>query len=162
MIDLFKLKYLIVLCFAILLSACAGHQAAIKLTDTATYISVKKALYAQYAEWKSVPYRYGGMTKRGVDCSGLVYLTFLKKFGIKLARTTKQQVHSGKVVDKQADLKAGDLVFFKTGLWQRHVGIYLEKRKFLHVSTKKGVIISYMDNPYWRKKYWQAVRVLEP
>ena len=111
-------------------------------------------------EWKSVNYRFGGLSKDGIDCSGFVYLTFRDKFDIELPRTTKQQLLSGQTIDDQADLKAGDLVFFKTGIWQRHVGIYLEQKKFLHVSTRKGVIISRLDNPYWRKKYWQAVRIL--
>ena len=91
---------------------------------------------------------------------GFVYLTYRDNFSIQLPRTTEQQLQRGVKVNTQADLKAGDLVFFKTGIWQRHVGIYLEKRKFLHVSTKKGVIISHLDNPYWKKRYWSAIRVL--
>ena len=117
-------------------------------------------MYSQFSAWKSVNYRLGGLSKNGIDCSGLVYLTFRDNFGIELPRSTEQQRLSGQTVDDQAALKPGDLVFFKTGIWQRHVGIYLEQNKFLHVSTRKGVIISHLDNPYWRKRYWQAVRVL--
>jgi len=122
--------------------------------------SVKQILYAQFSEWESVKYRLGGLSRDGIDCSGFVYLTYRDNFSIQLPRTTEQQLQRGVKVNTQADLKAGDLVFFKTGIWQRHVGIYLEKRKFLHVSTKKGVIISHLDNPYWKKRYWSAIRVL--
>ena len=143
-----------------ILSACASNQVPVRLHPVASTINVKQVLYAQYAEWEAVNYRLGGLSKNGIDCSGLVYLTFRDQFDIELPRTTEQQLLSGEDVDDQADLKAGDLVFFKTGIWQRHVGIYLEHRKFLHVSTRKGVIISRLDSPYWHKRYWQAVRVL--
>ena len=155
-----RLKYLLVLCFILLLSACASNHVPVKLHTVDSTINIKQALYAQFSAWKSVNYRLGGLSKNGIDCSGLVYLTFRDNFGIELPRTTEQQLLSGETVDDQTDLKVGDLVFFKTGIWQRHVGIYLEQNKFLHVSTRKGVIISHLDNPYWRKRYWQAVRVL--
>jgi cell wall-associated NlpC family hydrolase len=66
--------------------------------------------------------------------------------------------HLGKKVS-QNNLKPGDLVFFKTGLFSRHVGIYLDKRKFLHASTSVGVTISSLDNQYWKKNYWKSVRI---
>lgn len=98
------------------------------------------------------------MSKRGIDCSGFVYLTYRKKFGIDLPRSTDLQSALGKKV-AQNNLQAGDLVFFKTGLFQKHVGIFLENRKFVHVSTRKGVVISSLDERYWSKSYWLAKRV---
>lgn len=155
-----KLKYLLVMC-VFFLSACTTNHSSVKLHKVYPTTNVKQDLYSQYSEWKTVNYRLGGLSKNGIDCSGLVYLTFRDKFGIELPRSTEKQILSGQTVDDQANLKAGDLVFFKTGIWPRHVGIYLEQNKFLHVSTKKGVIISRLDNPYWRKRYWQAIRVLD-
>jgi len=126
--------------------------------DVATQDPVKKVLYSQYAKWKNVKYRKGGLSKKGIDCSGFVYVTFLSKFDIKLPRTTEEMSHMGTKVSQQS-LKTGDLVFFKTGVFSRHVGIYLEKRKFMHVSTSNGVTISSLDNYYWSKKYWKSIRI---
>jgi len=57
------------------------------------------------------------------------------------------------------ELRAGDLVFFNTEFKGRHVGIYLEEGRFLHVSTKRGVMISSLGEDYWRERYWQSRRV---
>jgi cell wall-associated NlpC family hydrolase len=126
--------------------------------NLSTTNTVKKALYSQYEEWKSVKYKKGGLSQRGIDCSGFVYITYLSKFGITLPRTTEEMSRLGKKIS-QKNLTPGDLVFFKTGLFSRHVGIYLEKRKFLHTSTSVGVTISSLDNHYWEKNYWKSVRI---
>ena len=119
---------------------------------------VKDMLYEQYGEWKSVRYKSGGLSKSGVDCSGFVYLTYGARFSIKLPRSTDEQINVGPEIS-QRDLNPGDLVFFKTGKSIRHVGIYIEERKFIHASTEKGVMISSLDDQYWSKKYWTSVRV---
>jgi len=114
--------------------------------------------YAQYEEWKGVGYRLGGLSKRGIDCSGFVYMTFKSKLGLTLPRTTELLANSGRSVTRER-LKAGDLVFFKTSYSVRHVGIYLEQGRFLHASKSRGVMISRLDNVYWRSKYWKARRI---
>jgi hypothetical protein len=116
----------------------------------------RSALYAQYQEWRAVRYRIGGLSKSGVDCSGFVYLTFRDRFGIALPRSTHEQVVLGRSID-ESELRTGDLVFFRTRRNTRHVGIFLEDRKFLHASTRKGVMISSLDDIYWSKEYWRAV-----
>lgn len=113
---------------------------------------------AFHREWKGVPYRYGGMSKRGVDCSAFVYLAYKDIIGKHLPRTTADQSSVGSKVSKR-NLKMGDLVFFKTGWSTRHVGIYLSDSNFLHASTSQGVMISTLDNSYWRSKYWQSRRL---
>jgi cell wall-associated NlpC family hydrolase len=105
-----------------------------------------------------VPYQFGGLTKQGVDCSGFIYLTFAEEFGIRIPRTTKSQVLKGQVID-QADLVPGDLVFFMTGYNQRHIGIYVGKKQFIHTSSSRGVMLSRLDNPYWQSAYWHARRI---
>ena len=136
-------------------SSHKSYSSSIGLSDKA---HVRMLLYRQHREWKGVEYRIGGLNKSGVDCSGFVYLTFKSRFDVKLPRTTKDQIKLGKPV-KKAKLKAGDLVFFKTKWKVRHVGIYIEDNKFLHASTNNGVMISRLDNVYWKKKYWKARRV---
>jgi len=112
----------------------------------------------QYKGWKGTPYRYGGLSKNGVDCSGFIYQTYKTVFGISLPRSTTEQVKQGKRVYIN-QLRAGDLIFFKTGRNVNHVGIYLEKGKFVHASSSKGVIVSSMHTGYWKKSYWQARRL---
>lgn len=119
---------------------------------------VKDALYRQYREWKGVRYRNGGLSRDGIDCSGFVFVTYRDRFGIILPRRTKEQVGAGKRI-KQKKLRPGDLVFFKTGFFSRHVGIYVGQRTFLHVSGKKGVTMTSLDNRYWSRRYWQSRRI---
>jgi len=120
--------------------------------------TVKTQLYAQHKAWKGVRYQLGGLSKKGIDCSGFVSVTFKEQFGITLPRTTRQQAQKGLEIPR-TQLKAGDLVFFKTSLNVRHVGIYIESGKFLHASTSRGVMISNINNNYWRKRYWKATRL---
>ncbi|MBI3188101.1 MAG: C40 family peptidase [Gammaproteobacteria bacterium] len=129
-----------------------------KLAASNNNVEINTKLMAQYQEWRGIPYRHGGLSKRGIDCSGFVYLTYRNKFGINLPRSTEQQSQIGIQVDPRA-IRAGDLVFFNSLFTDTHVGIYLGNRKFLHASTSQGVMISNMDNDYWRDKFWKALRI---
>lgn len=121
--------------------------------------AIKESLYAQYKKWYGVKYCYGGTSKNGIDCSAFVQVVYKDAFNLKVPRTTKYQAHSGYYV-KKMNIKEGDLILFKTGWDSRHSGIYIEHGNFLHTSTKHGVTISNLNNPYWKTKYWQARRVL--
>ena len=133
----------------------SGSSKSVNLNNTK---SVKNELYAQYKEWKGVRYKESGMSKKGIDCSGFVHITFRDRLDRKIPRTTALLSRLGNKVNRNK-LRAGDLVFFKTGIKIRHVGIYVEKGRFLHASTSKGVIISRLDNVYWKKHFWHARRV---
>lgn len=126
--------------------------------ETQDVPDVYAGLLAHFNEWQGVPYRLGGLSKKGIDCSGFTQLTFARLFDLSLPRTTDAQVNTGQEIPRK-QLMTGDLVFFKTG-WQRqkHVGIYLQDQVFLHASTSRGVMLSRMDNPYWQKNFWKAVR----
>lgn len=118
---------------------------------------ITEALREYFTRWQGTRYRYGGLSRDGVDCSGLTLITYKELFGKNLPRTVKEQIKKGKKITKNS-LQAGDLVFFKTGLFQKHVGIYLEDDLFIHASGKKGVTISSLNNVYWQKRYWRAQR----
>ncbi|MEA3369944.1 MAG: NlpC/P60 family protein [Campylobacterota bacterium] len=120
---------------------------------------INAALSKEYAKWDSTPYKYGGTSLRGVDCSSLMQIIYRDAFGVKIPRTTKEQAKIGYQVKKKS-AREGDLVFFKTGRSTRHSGILISNGKFIHSSTKHGVIISSLNNPYWKSKYWQTRRVL--
>jgi len=118
---------------------------------------ITQRLLQQYRQWRGAPYQLGGLNKQGVDCSGFVYKTFLTQFNLQLPRTTELQMALGKTVPFN-DLRAGDLVFFKTGVKQRHVGIAIDSSRFLHASTSKGVTISEFEQVYWSEAFWMARR----
>lgn len=119
---------------------------------------VKSRLYAQLKEWHGVRYREGGLSKRGVDCSGFVHLTFRQRLGLNIPRTTELLQKAGRVISRK-HLRAGDLVFFKTGISKHHVGIYVENGKFIHASSSRGVMMSDMHNVYWSRHYWKSERL---
>ncbi|UCB55884.1 MAG: C40 family peptidase [Thiotrichales bacterium] len=127
----------------------------VDLSDTQ---KVKQVLNQQYKEWNHVQHRMGGTSKKGIDCSGFVYQTYRTRLGVDVPRSTESQSKTGSAV-KQKQLRAGDLVFFKTGVFSRHVGMYIDKGDFLHVSTRKGVMISNLEETYWRSAYWKARRI---
>ena len=119
---------------------------------------IRQALLDQYEKWKQTPYRSGGMSRKGIDCSGLVRMIFLHQFGIELPRTVRYQARMGKEVSRK-NAQPGDLVFFKTGSRERHVGIYLGNQQFLHASAQKGVILSSLKNIYWAPRLWKIIKI---
>ena len=133
------------------------NSATTKVKHTGSWIN--KALSKEYAKWDGTPYKYGGTSRKGVDCSSLMQILYKDAFGLQIPRTTANQAKIGHQVNKKTS-REGDLVFFKTGYNTRHSGILVEKGKFIHSSTKYGVIISSLNNPYWKSKYWQTRRVL--
>jgi len=109
-------------------------------------------------------HRLGGLSKSGIDCSGLVYTVF-KSNRIKLPRTAFEMSRRGKKI-KPKRAEPGDLIFFSTGRTRKvnHVGIITDvSRKsitFIHTSTSKGVVYSKLNNRYWSKRLRLITRVL--
>lgn len=119
---------------------------------------LKTALLHYYKNWAGTPYRWGGQSKKGVDCSSFVRHTIRAVESYELPRTTRQQVKVGVQVPR-SDLQVGDLVFFKTGPRTHHVGIYIGNGRFIDSSSSDGVTISRLGNTYWRRHYWQSRRI---
>ena len=121
---------------------------------------IKKQAFTEfYNEWKNVKYKMGGISKTGIDCSAFTQKIYKDKFGIELSRTTRTQVNEG-VEGARSELQPGDLVFFKTGKTDRHVGIYVGNNKFLH-SSIKGVKYTSLDKPFYKKNYWTSRRIID-
>jgi cell wall-associated NlpC family hydrolase len=109
--------------------------------------------------WIGVPYKYGGCTKEGTDCSCFVSSIYKDVFGITLPRKSEDIQQLTVSIDKEI-LKQGDLIFFKiTGEKVSHVGIYISKKYFIHATTSKGVIINSLDERYYQKYFHKAGRV---
>jgi len=122
--------------------------------------SIKDRLLRVARGMLSVPYRFGGTTLWGLDCSGFVQKTFAF-LDLDLPRSAREQFREGAKVAK-ADLSPGDLVFFRTyANYPSHVGIYLGDNRFVHASSReKKVTVDSLDTPYYVKRYIGAKRLL--
>ncbi|ADO48353.1 NlpC/P60 family protein [[Enterobacter] lignolyticus] len=155
------MRLFFILLAALILAGCSSsHRAPAPNARLSDSITVIAGLNDQLQNWRGTPYRYGGASRRGVDCSAFVMMTLRDKFAIQLPRETRQQAQIGTKIDPD-DLLPGDLVFFKTGSGDSglHVGIYDTDNQFIHASTSQGVTRSSLDNVYWRKNFWQARRI---
>jgi peptidoglycan endopeptidase LytE len=143
---------------------------AVKTTDAAspavaaeapkTEESIKDRLLRVAHGMLEVPYRFGGTTLWGLDCSGFVQKTFAF-LNFDLPRSAREQFREGAKVAK-ADLSPGDLVFFRTyAKYPSHVGIYLGDNRFVHASSReRKVTVDSLDTPYYVKRYIGAKRLL--
>ncbi|MGL5110499.1 MAG: NlpC/P60 family protein [Vibrio ordalii] len=151
----------------ILLMACSSissvevERADVSNEEIEAIANNQDSLGILFQRWQGVPYRLGGETLNGVDCSAFVQIAFKDAWQIPLPRTTRSQSQTGFEVNYQ-NAQRGDLVFFRTSRTSNHVGVYLGDKKFMHASTSKGVMISRMDNPYWASKFWQFRRIISP
>ncbi len=116
-------------------------------------------LYSFIDEWMGVPYKYGGKTKEGVDCSDLTVI-LCKTVYNKTIEVPSSKIYSQcKPIDLK-EIQEGDLVFFKIdGDKISHVGVYLQNNKFVHATTKKGVMINDLNEPYYKKYFYKAARI---
>ncbi len=121
-------------------------------------------LLAEAESYLGVPYRYGGTTRSGIDCSAFVLSVFEDTMGMDLPRVAAAQAQQGERVSKE-DMKKGDLVFFSRGGRISHVGIVHDvdangEVYFIHAATSRGVMISPLSDRYWGPKFRFAKRVI--
>jgi hypothetical protein len=111
--------------------------------------------------WLGVPYKYGGCTKEGTDCSCFV-ATFYKDFyKLNLPRKSEDMQKLSKEIDT-ATMQSGDLVFFKIKSEKTsHVGIYISKKRFVHSTTSKGVMINSLEEKYYKTYFYKAGRIMQ-
>jgi lipoprotein Spr len=118
-------------------------------------------LYVNAAEWIGTPYRAGGDSRHGTDCSGLVSQLYKKTYRMRLSRSTDRQLKESNKIARR-NLREGDLVFFTSRSSRKkvaHVGIYLKDGKFIHASTSQGVIVSSLKEKYYTQHWLCGGRV---
>lgn len=116
------------------------------------------ALLGFIDDWFGTRYRFGGTSKKGVDCSALTGSLLMAVYGFALPRTAREQYKATEHIKKE-DLREGDLVFFNTTGGVSHVGLYLENDYFLHASSSQGVTISSLSSDYFSKRFICGGRV---
>lgn len=108
-------------------------------------------LYAFIENWYNTPYRYGGNSQSGVDCSGLVQQLYRNVYGRNITRQSASQYKESRRFRRKRRLDEGDLVFFTTtGKTISHVGVYLQNDYFVHASPR-GVVLSNLQETYWKR-----------
>lgn len=118
-------------------------------------------LYRFIDEWYGVRYRMGGTSKKGVDCSAFVQNLYQYVFGVNILRTAGLQYNSSQYIKNPADLKEGDLVFFRINTSRiSHVGVYLRNNFFVHSACSKGVSIASLSSSYWSKYFAGGGRIM--
>ena len=111
-------------------------------------------------DWYGTPYRLGGTTKKGVDCSAFSQFLFASVYGFSIPRTAREQYDLTSHISR-TELKEGDLIFFNTRGGVSHVGVYLQNNKFVHASTSGGVMISDIFEEYWVRRFVGVGRLKE-
>ena len=115
-------------------------------------------LYEALEDWWATRYRYGGTTKKGIDCSAFTGALINKAFGLTLPRTARNQYAECTKISR-GNLLEGDLVFFNTQGGVSHVGVYLGNGYFTHASVHSGVTINSLDDSYYSRKYIGGGRI---
>jgi lipoprotein Spr len=127
--------------------------------EIAKGLKQNKSLYSFIEEWYGVPYRFGGTSKSGIDCSAFVRQLYGDVYNKGLLRTSLEQFATALYL-RRDELKEGDLVFFRIhGKRISHVGVYLYEGKFVHASVSQGVVISDLSDGYWTRYYAGGGRI---
>ncbi len=118
-----------------------------------------QSLYNYIENWWGTPYRMGGNSHSGIDCSAFVQGLLIAVYGASLPRVAHEQKNNCMRL-RDDEKREGDLVFFNTRGGVSHVGVYLQNNKFVHASTSGGIMISDLNETYWSKRYLGAGRPL--
>ena len=123
----------------------------------------RSRLLAAVDEYLGVPYRWGGTTREGMDCSAMTRAIFRRAYGLELPRTSRQMYRLGEPVGRRQDLLPGDLVFFRladSGPGISHVGVYVGSGRFAHASSGRGGVIDELGDSYFARHFAGGRRIL--
>jgi lipoprotein Spr len=140
-------------------------EIAAAISDAINHEQTIDTILNEATTYLGTPYRYGGTTRSGIDCSAFVLNVFGESIGMELPRVASDQSELGEKVEVE-NLEKGDLIFFSHGWGISHVGIVQEitgdgEIMFIHAATSKGVMISSLNDSYWGSRYRFAKRVIK-
>jgi cell wall-associated NlpC family hydrolase len=160
------MKRILLLCivFSLVMSSCSSSK---KIISKRAQLFTKADKIVSHAKkYTGTKYQFGGVTKKGMDCSGLIFVAY-KKENILLPRVSRNMAKEGKKISLKKVTK-GDLLFFRTNKNSRkinHVGLVSYVRngtiKFLHATSSRGVIESSLSQKYWKSSFVKATKILE-
>ena len=146
----------IALFVALLALAACGSEPELRSADAEASPGQRAALAA--LAQVGVPYRYGGQSPSGFDCSGLVHYAYLDA-GVSTPRTTQQLWSAARTIE-QDELQAGDLLFFRIDGKMSHVGIYLGEGRFVHApQSGRSVSVASLEMPFYRQALIRTARI---
>ena len=121
----------------------------------------KEKFLNEIISYLNTPYRYGGESRSGIDCSAFTQKVYSNSLSVTLPRTAREQYRTWSIFKDQDNLRFGDLIYFDTSsrYFPGHVGIYLDDNLFAHASSSKGVIVSSLNNSYYASRFVGANRV---
>lgn len=124
------------------------------------YTTLREKMLMEIIKYLDTPYKYGGNSFDGIDCSAFTQNIYKDVLSINLERSARLQYKQGTEITDTNELRFGDLVFFNTRKRVKpgHVGIYIQDRLFVHASSKRGVTISSIDHNYYSKRFMSARR----
>ena len=130
-------------------------------TNKSAFETSREKMLMEIIKYLDTPYKYGGNSKDGIDCSAFTQNLYRDVLATDLMRSARLQFSQGKSVSSKQDLQFGDLVFFNTRQRVKpgHVGIYIDDNLFAHASTSKGVTISSMDLDYYSQRFMGGRRI---
>lgn len=133
-----------------------------KLKNLNVALTTREKILFEVIKYLDTPYKYGGNSSNGIDCSAFTKQVYENSISVELPRSAREQFSKGEKIDK-AELKFGDLVFFNTRRRSNpgHVGIYLGENQFVHASRKLGVTVDSLDEKYYKTRYVGARRISE-
>ena len=120
-------------------------------------VAVERKLLTSYKKWRGTKYAWGGDSKNGIDCSALTRRVYREAFNKELPRVSQQQIKKGTRVSAK-NLKSGDIVYFTPENRTSHTAVYVGNSLFINASSSKGVVMSSLKSPYWRKYFKYGVR----
>lgn len=156
-------RVLLLLVVSLFLGACSSSQKVV--SESVKPQTKAERIVSNALSYKGVRYKFGGTTKRGMDCSGVIYVAFWEE-NFQMPRISRDMAKRGKKISLNT-AKKGDLLFFKTPNSRRginHVGLVVSNSRgqiqFIHATSSRGVIVSSLSEKYWKKAFVKATKVL--